>query len=145
MEGKKRLVRSKRNKVFLGVLGGIAEYFNVDPTLIRLIFIVLLVLSPVTMTILYFLAAIVMPGEDEAEKPVEERLDDVIREVENTLSSEEKNDLIKALALILIILGSLYLLTSALPLLFMLKMPSGNTLLALLLLGIGIILLMRGE
>ncbi|MBZ4654631.1 MAG: phage shock protein PspC [Peptococcaceae bacterium] len=31
-----RLHKSCTNKVFAGVCGGIAEYFNVDPTLIRL-------------------------------------------------------------------------------------------------------------
>jgi len=36
----KRLYRSKKEKVIGGVCGGIAEYLNTDPTLIRLIWIV---------------------------------------------------------------------------------------------------------
>ena len=32
----KRLYRSKRDVMVCGVCGGLAEYFNVDPTLIRL-------------------------------------------------------------------------------------------------------------
>ena len=32
----KRLYRSRENRVLCGVCGGIAEYFNVDPVLIRL-------------------------------------------------------------------------------------------------------------
>jgi phage shock protein C len=35
----KRLYRSKENRMIAGVCGGIAEYFNVDPTLIRLLWI----------------------------------------------------------------------------------------------------------
>ena len=35
MNGKK-LYRSNRDKMFLGVCGGLGEYFDVDPTLIRL-------------------------------------------------------------------------------------------------------------
>ncbi|MCK5150013.1 PspC domain-containing protein [Candidatus Pacearchaeota archaeon] len=38
----KRLYRSKKEKVFGGVCGGIAEHFNVDPTLIRLLWILAL-------------------------------------------------------------------------------------------------------
>lgn len=35
----KRLYKSKRNKVIDGVCGGIAEYFDVDPVLVRIIFV----------------------------------------------------------------------------------------------------------
>jgi len=34
-----RLYRSIRNRIFFGVCGGIAEYFNINPFIIRLIFI----------------------------------------------------------------------------------------------------------
>ena len=46
----KRLYRSRENRVLCGVCGGIAEYFNVDPVLIRLgmvLFICASVLEPV--------------------------------------------------------------------------------------------------
>ncbi|MBE3592760.1 MAG: PspC domain-containing protein [Thermoanaerobacter sp.] len=33
----KRLYRSKENRMFGGVCGGIAEYFNIDPTIVRLV------------------------------------------------------------------------------------------------------------
>jgi len=33
------LRRSSKNKVFFGVCGGIAEYFNIDPLIVRLIFL----------------------------------------------------------------------------------------------------------
>ena len=33
----KRLHRSKTNQMLAGVCGGIAEYFNIDPTVVRLI------------------------------------------------------------------------------------------------------------
>ena len=35
----KRLYKSRRNKVIDGVCGGVAEYFDVDPVLIRIIFV----------------------------------------------------------------------------------------------------------
>jgi len=37
MKKKKQLYRSKKNKIIAGVCGGIAEYLDVDPTIIRLL------------------------------------------------------------------------------------------------------------
>lgn len=39
MEKVKRLYRSGENKMLAGICGGIAEYLNVDPTIIRLLWI----------------------------------------------------------------------------------------------------------
>ena len=41
MQGK-RLYRSSRDVMICGVCGGIAEYFEIDPTIVRLIAVVLL-------------------------------------------------------------------------------------------------------
>ena len=41
MEKNKRLFRSAKTKVFGGVAGGIAEYFDVDPIIIRLLFVII--------------------------------------------------------------------------------------------------------
>ena len=41
MEKNKRLFRSAKSKVFGGVAGGIAEYFEIDPIIIRLLFVVI--------------------------------------------------------------------------------------------------------
>jgi len=38
----KRLYRSQTNKVIAGVCGGLGEYFGVDPTILRIIFVVLI-------------------------------------------------------------------------------------------------------
>lgn len=35
----KRLYRSRTDRMLAGVCGGLADYFNIDPTLIRLIFV----------------------------------------------------------------------------------------------------------
>ena len=37
----KRLYKSGKNKVLCGVCGGIAEYFNIDPLIVRLVFVAL--------------------------------------------------------------------------------------------------------
>ena len=36
----KKLRRSRKNRVVCGVMGGIAEYFDVDPTTVRVLFII---------------------------------------------------------------------------------------------------------
>lgn len=43
------LYRSRQHRVFLGVAGGIADYFGVDPTLVRVIWVVAgLAMAPMT-------------------------------------------------------------------------------------------------
>lgn len=57
-----KVLQKSRNRMLSGVLGGIAEYFNVDPTLIRLIFVVVALLSyGFPLLIAYIIAAFIMP------------------------------------------------------------------------------------
>ena len=60
----KKLFRSKINKKLCGVCGGIAEYFNIDPTIVRLIW-VLAVLFAGCGILAYIIAAFVMPEKPE--------------------------------------------------------------------------------
>lgn len=59
MENKK-LYRSSVNCMLAGVCGGIAEYFNVDPTIIRLAW-VLFSLAGGSGVLAYIIAAIIIP------------------------------------------------------------------------------------
>lgn len=61
----RRLYKSNTDKKLAGVLGGIAEYFRVDSTLIRLIFVVALVFGVGTPLIVYVVAAFIMPNDWE--------------------------------------------------------------------------------
>ena len=58
----KKLYKSKTNRVLCGVCGGIGEYFNIDPTIVRLIMI-LLICGFGTGIIAYIVAAIIMPEQ----------------------------------------------------------------------------------
>lgn len=62
MNGKK-LYLSDENKMLAGVCGGIAEYFGVDPTLIRLAWVVFSLLGGSGL-LAYILAAIIIPRDD---------------------------------------------------------------------------------
>ncbi len=62
----KRLYRSRHNKVVAGVMGGLGEYFELDPVLMRVIFLGLTAFSAIFPGILaYLLMALVMPKEPE--------------------------------------------------------------------------------
>jgi len=59
----KVLTRSERNRVLSGVFGGLGEYLNVDPNLLRLVGAVLLIIAPVAMVLLYVLAVLLIPRQ----------------------------------------------------------------------------------
>lgn len=58
----KRLYRSSTNYKLAGVCGGIGEYFNIDPTLVRLGWIVFSVMGGAGL-LAYIIAAIIMPKQ----------------------------------------------------------------------------------
>lgn len=69
METPRQLRRSATSRVIGGVCGGLAEYFGIDPTIVRIIWIALTILSiGFGGAILYVLAWIVMPAPDSMGK-----------------------------------------------------------------------------
>jgi phage shock protein C len=63
MDNTQRLYRSSRDHKLAGVCGGIAEYLNVDPTLVRVAFVVLTILSAGTGVMLYGALWLIVPDE----------------------------------------------------------------------------------
>ena len=62
----KRIYKSKTNKVFAGVIGGLGEYFDMDPTLLRLAYLLLAILTAVFPALLaYLIACIIVPNRPE--------------------------------------------------------------------------------
>ena len=57
---KKRFYKTENNRVLFGVCGGLGEYFNVDPTLIRLVWALSIFVWGFGFW-LYFICAFVMP------------------------------------------------------------------------------------
>jgi phage shock protein C len=62
MDPTRKLYRSKTNRQVAGVCGGLAEHFNVDATLIRVLFVVLAVLGGSGL-LLYVAMWIIIPKE----------------------------------------------------------------------------------
>lgn len=62
----KRLYRSKDNKIIGGILGGMGEYFDVDPTILRLIFLAFLFATAIIPgTLFYLIALLIVPKKPE--------------------------------------------------------------------------------
>jgi Putative stress-responsive transcriptional regulator len=62
MANGRKLLRS-RNRVLGGVLGGIAEYMDVDPTIVRVAYAVLTVFTVFSGIILYPILWLIIPEE----------------------------------------------------------------------------------
>ncbi len=61
----KKLCLSRNNKILAGVCGGLAEYFNVDPTLIRIIWAILTIISFFTFSVIYIIFWAIMPMQQD--------------------------------------------------------------------------------
>lgn len=76
----KRLYKSRKNNIIDGVCGGLAEYFNMDPSIMRILFVVLAIPLNFLMVVLYIALAIIVPRQpldqidimDESFEPVRE-------------------------------------------------------------------------
>jgi len=63
----KKLYRSE-NRMIAGVCAGIAEYFNIDPTIVRIIFVLLLLPGGLPGFLPYVVLWIVIPNKPTVEK-----------------------------------------------------------------------------
>ncbi len=65
MEHAKKLYRSRKNRVFAGVIGGLGEYFDKDVVLLRLIAVIFLVFTGFFPFGFIYLLAIIIPKDPE--------------------------------------------------------------------------------
>ncbi len=63
MDERKRLYKSRNNKMICGVCAGIADYFNIDPSIVRVLWAVL-ALAAGTGVLAYIACAIILPEGD---------------------------------------------------------------------------------
>ncbi len=64
----KRLYRSSKDRMLGGVCGGLGEYFDIDPVIVRIVFVVLALANGIGI-LAYLVLWIVMPQESEAGAP----------------------------------------------------------------------------
>ena len=84
----KKLYRSREDSVIGGVAGGMAKYFNVDPLVVRIIFIVIALVSQIAPAIVaYLIAMIIIPKEGDRNKDTGEKISDAAHEFEEKVKS----------------------------------------------------------
>ncbi|TAH69829.1 MAG: PspC domain-containing protein [Anaerolineaceae bacterium] len=59
----KKLYRSSTNRMICGVCQGIAEYINIDPTVVRLLWVIFSIFG--VGVLVYIVAAIIMPVKEQ--------------------------------------------------------------------------------
>lgn len=102
-----KLYRSATNRVFGGVCGGLGDYFEVDPTLVRVVFVVLALWGGVGI-LLYLVLLVVMPVNPEHD-PIRPKAD---REIHHQANLHPGNNSRHWLGLGLVLLGLLFLADS---------------------------------
>lgn len=63
MQPGKKLYRSRSNRVIAGVCAGLADYFAIDPTIVRLIFVAGALIGMGSFVLIYIIMFIVVPEE----------------------------------------------------------------------------------
>lgn len=125
----KHIYRSKSSKIFAGVCGGLAEYFDIDPVLVRALFVILLLGDGISF-ILYIVLWFIMPKGENKLPPDDlqvysENSDPIILDDGNPVSSYSQDELLirrqrrSILGIFLIILGVILLLSHMINFAFM--------------------------
>ena len=60
----KKLYRSEKDRMIAGVCGGLAEYFDVDPVIVRLLWVAVTIFVGAGI-LLYIIACIIVPNETD--------------------------------------------------------------------------------
>ena len=77
----KKLYRSQNDKIIAGVCGGLADYFDIDPTIIRLLFILVVAFGGSGLLI-YLILWLIMPRETEGSAVInEQRIHEFAQEI----------------------------------------------------------------
>ena len=79
----KRLYRSRSDRMIAGVCGGLAKYFDIDPTILRLIAVVSIPLGSI---IAYIILALVVPLESSQTTEPRETIRENVEEIKETAS-----------------------------------------------------------
>jgi len=108
---RERLYRSRRDRMLFGVAGGMARYLNLDPAIVRLVW-VLLFLAVGSGILLYIVAAIVIPEEPEGATP------DVASTSGGPATAHDRRDATNGAVLLgaaLVVIGAWFLLQRLIP------------------------------
>lgn len=133
---KKRLYRSQKDKMIAGVCGGIAEYFKIDPTIVRILIVLLAISTPQIFIITYIISAVVIP-----ERPIDYIDDEEEVEVldKDGNKVDKQHDSRRVLGMIFVGAGALMLVSKSV------SWFDSSMLLAIGIIAVGIYVLMRKD
>ncbi len=131
-----RLHRSETNRVIAGVCGGLGDYFNIDPTIIRIIFILMTIFGG-SGILIYIILWLVIPTESSIHGVTEQN----IRENANEMKAKVQKFAPASpwLGFFIVIIGMLFLLNSY----GYLDLSEGGKLWPIILIIFGIFILLR--
>lgn len=94
----KKLKRSRTDRVIAGVCGGVGEYFNIDPVIVRIVWVILAFIPGGPGFLAYLICALIIPEDDG-----------VIYQNENKSSGVNTNNTSIFIGLALVIVGGFML------------------------------------
>ncbi|MBM2839750.1 MAG: Phage shock protein PspC (stress-responsive transcriptional regulator) [Bacteroidetes bacterium] len=100
MNNVKRLCKSRTNRMIDGVCGGVAEYFGLDPTLVRIVWVLLTLLGG-SGILLYIAGMIIMPAGPYPSNPADQPA--------SSISSSSNH---RFWGILLVVVGSLWLMSN---------------------------------
>ncbi len=107
----KRLYRSRKEKMFAGIAGGLAEYYDLDPVLVRIAFVLVTLLHGAGL-IAYIICIFVIPKEPEAiPMGSAEAVPEVPIQEQEPKRSKSRN----VLGMVLVVVGTVLLLANFIP------------------------------
>lgn len=103
-----RLYRSEENRVIAGVCGGLGEFFNIDPTIIRIIFVILTIFGGSGLLI-YLILWIVIPSESQSGIVSKSTIKGNVAEIKTKINSLGNDYSRFWWALFIVVLGFIFL------------------------------------
>lgn len=135
----KRLYRIPDQGQLTGVAAGLAAYFNIDPTIVRVLFVVGAFLTDGLAVLAYFILAVVLPVKSSGAASFSERIQTVVEDISGNAATNRLRNWVGGA---LIIFGGWYLINALWP--GWLDINWG-AIWPVLLIGIGLLILMRNR
>lgn len=142
LEEPKRLYRLPKKGIVAGIAAGLADYFNLDTTLMRLLFIIAIFVTNGLIIIVYFVAALIIPTPEEDSlnsENLERKVDSFARDISSSSGSSRTRNWI---GIALIVFGAWLLARSIVPELIDVDW---SIIISVLLIIIGLLFVVRGK
>ncbi len=138
----RRLYRLPNKGMVAGVAAGLADYFNIDVTLMRVLMVLAIFITNGLLIIVYFVAALIIPTPEEESvnsENIERKVDSFARDISSSVGSSKTRNWI---GIALILFGAWLLARSVMPEIIDIEW---NVVLPILLIIVGLVFIFRGN